>query len=180
MSIWPLYRFSEHISVFTCLSFCPPVLRLRSYAITVVRSNTTWYHTRFTVCCLTKEQTHESYSPWKGHCFAQLPSARAARGVESHRDKSEMTLKQRNEGCRLFICPRDEVGAEETQSRAGWVVPRIFAVKWSNKVRLCRLCVLATSCYSLVPPGGGRSSILWPLFCLRTKNCFLFIMSCCI
>lgn len=53
---------------------------------------------QFTVCCLTKEEMYESYSPWKGHCFAQLPSARAARGVESQIDKSQMTLKQKAGG----------------------------------------------------------------------------------
>lgn len=52
--------------------------------------------------------------------FAQLPSAGAARGVESQIDKSEMTLKQRQDGCRLFVCPLDKV--EETQSRAGCVL----------------------------------------------------------
>lgn len=105
--------------------------------MTVVRANTTWYQTQYAACCLTKDETYESYSPWKGHCFAQLPSAGAAWGVESQIDKSEMTLKQRQEGCRLFVCPLDKVGVEETQSRAAWLVCALLtiAVKWLNKGR---------------------------------------------
>lgn len=69
---------------------------------------------------------YESYSPRKGHCFARLPSAGAAWGVESQIDKSEMTLKQRQEGCRQFVCPLDKVGAEKT--RAGCMVCALHTI----------------------------------------------------
>lgn len=45
----------------------------------------------------------ESSSLWKGHYFAQLPPVRAAQGVKSHTDKSELTLKWRQEGKQLYI-----------------------------------------------------------------------------
>lgn len=126
--------------LFTCL--CPFVpSKINSSAAPELRNyrdmgtDTTWYQTQFTACCLTKDKMYESYSPWKGHCFAQLPSAGAACGVETQIDKSEMTLKQRQEGHRLFVCPLDKVGVEETQSRVGWVTCTflITEVKWLNK-----------------------------------------------
>lgn len=168
--------------------------------MTLVQANTTWYQTQFVARCLTKDETYESYSPWKGHCFAQLPSAGAAWGVESQIDKSEMTLKQRQDGCRLFVCPFDKVGVEETQSRAVLLVLLTIAVKMTKqrkrkkrrgmkeKTRRSWQDLLSYACkctYSLHP---------FPHLCLLVEagpqsfalcsawggNCFLFIMSCCI
>lgn len=105
------------ISVFTCLCpFVPSkinklcgsgVMQWQWYGLTLHDARYNSLH-----ACLTKDEMYESYSPWKGHCFAQLPSG-TAWGVESHIDKSEMTLKQRKEGYRLLVCPLDQVGYRE-------------------------------------------------------------------
>lgn len=131
-----------YISVFTCLCPFVPCKINSSAAPQLCNNGGTGKHYMIPdaihcVLLYTKDEMYESYSPWKGHCFAQLPSAGAAWGVESQIDKSEMTLKQIEDGCRLFVCPLDKAGAKETQSRVGWVVCALFsiAVKWLNKGR---------------------------------------------
>jgi len=68
-------------------------------------AHTTKYQMQFAACYFTKDEMYESFSPWKGHSFAQPPSAGAARGVESQIDNSEMTLKQRQECLSILSIP---------------------------------------------------------------------------
>lgn len=136
---------------------------------------------------------HERWAVWtifamKRSLFCSATFSRSCPGCWVS-DKSEMTLKQRQEGCRLFVCPLEKLGAKETQSSAGYVVCLTIAVRWLNKgkaikekaqqeknecevlteVVILRACVLATSCYSLVPPGGSRTPIFCPVFHPRRK-----------
>lgn len=124
------------ISVFTCL--CPFVpSKINLFRSTVMQWHMYGRALRDTRrnsphVAFMKDETYESYSLWKGHCFAQLPSAGAVRGVESHVDRSEMTLKQRQEGGRLLVCPLYEAGAETAQSCERLAA---CAASWLNKWR---------------------------------------------
>lgn len=56
-------------------------------------TDSTWYEMQLAARCFVKDETYESHSPWKGHCFAQPPSAGTALGVQHQIDQTEMTLK---------------------------------------------------------------------------------------